>query len=141
MKSKSCAVYAVLVAALSLLMAVPSRAHHSLFSEFDHNKTVSLKGVISSVEWVNPHIYIYLDVAQAGGGVTTWAIETFPPNHMRTRFGLSKAVLVGDSGHQTLTIDVNPAANGKTLGWLKAVTFPDGHVVRLAVDPGDPEAK
>ena len=139
MKSKF---YIALIALSGLLFALPVKAHHSLYAEFDHNKTVTLKGVISSIEWINPHIYVYLDTNKDGGGVTTWAIETFPPNHMRSRYGLTKAVLAGDVARQELlTIEVNPATNGKPLGWLKAVTYPDGHVIRIVVDPGDPEAK
>jgi hypothetical protein len=140
MKTKLSAIYAVVFAVCGLIFALPVMAHHSLYSEFDHNKTVTLTGVISSVEWVNPHIYIYVDAKDKDGAVKTWAVETFPPNHMKTRFGLTKAVLVGD-GKQILSIDVNPATNGKLLGWMKAVTYPDGHVIRIVVDPGDPEYK
>jgi hypothetical protein len=141
MKTKFRAVYAVLFAVCGLLCALPASAHHSLYSEFNHDKVVTITGVISSVEWVNPHIYLYMDAKDPDSGqVKTWALETFPPNHMKTRFGLTKAALVGD-GNQTLKLEFNPAANGKALGWLKSVTYPDGHVIRMVVDPGDPESK
>jgi hypothetical protein len=141
MKSMSYAACLVLFSVCCLLLAIPANAHHSLYSEFNHDKVVTISGVISSVEWVNPHIYLYMDAKDPDGGqVKTWAIETFPPNHMKTRFGLTKAVLVGD-GNQTLKLEFNPAANGKLLGWLKSVTYPDGHVIRIVVDPGDPESK
>ena len=134
------AVCAVSLAVCALFIALPAYAHHSLYSEFNHDKVVTITGVISSVEWVNPHIYLYMDAKDADGQVKTWAIETFPPNHMKTRFGLTKAALVGD-GNQTLKLEFNPATNGKALGWLKSVTYPDGHVIRIVVDPGDPESK
>lgn len=141
MKGKVYAFSAVLFAVCGLLFAIPANAHHSLYSEFNHNKVTTISGVISSVEWVNPHIYIYMDAKDPDNGqMKTWAIETFPPNHMKTRFGLTKAVLVGD-GNQTLKLEFNPATNGKPLGWLKSVTYPDGHVIRIVVDPGDPEYK
>jgi len=140
MKTNFDAVCVVLFAVCGVLFAIPANAHHSLYSEFNHDKVVTISGVISNVEWVNPHIYLYMEAKDADGAVKTWAIETFPPNHMKTRFGLTKAVLVGD-GNQTLKLEFNPATNGKQLGWLKSVTYPDGHVIRIVVDPGDPESK
>jgi hypothetical protein len=140
MKTKFYALCAVLWAVCCLLFATPASAHHSLYSEFDHNKVVAISGVLSSVQWVNPHIYLYMDAKDSDGQVKSWSIETFPPNHMKTRFGLTKSVLMGD-GNQTLKLEFNPATNGKPLGWLKSVTYPDGHVIRIVVDPGDPESK
>ena len=57
------------LAALSLLWGSPqfASAHHSLAGEFDTSKTLVLKGIVSRVDWANPHIYLYLDVAEAGG--------------------------------------------------------------------------
>ena len=135
--------YAALTAVFGLLAVLPVKAHHSLFAEFDHKQTVTLKGVISTIEWINPHIYVYVDVTnQEGGGVTTWAIETYPPNHMRSRYGLTKAALAsGVVAKQIVTIEVNPASNGKKLGWLKQITYPDGHFIRIEVDPDSTEAR
>src|SRR5438094_10096115 len=102
--------HAALIAVLGLLAALPVKAHHSLFAEFDHKKTVTLKGVISTIEWINPHIYLYVDATNPdGGGVTTWAVETYPPNHMRSRYGLTKAALAtGVIEKQIVTVEVNP---------------------------------
>ena len=61
MKSKFYTAFAVLVVVSGLFFAMPASAHHSLDSEFNHNKTTTITGVLSSVEWVNPHIYIYMD--------------------------------------------------------------------------------
>ena len=131
-----------LIAVSGLLSAGPVKAHHSLNSEFDTKKTVTLKGVITKVEWINPHIFLYVDASKDGGGVTEWAVETFPPNHMRSRYGLTKAVLAGDLAKKDLvTIELQPAANGKQLGWLKSITYPDGHEIRIVVEAGTPEAR
>jgi hypothetical protein len=120
----------------------PVTAHHSLNAEFDQNKTVTVKGVMTSIEWINPHIFFYVDVME-GGTKTTWAIETFPPNHMRSKYGLTKAVLgqgvLGTT--REVTVEVRPATSGKKLGWLEQITYPDGHSIKLVVDPGSAEAR
>lgn len=60
----------VMAAAAGLaIAAVPALGHHSLYAVFDEDQTVTLKGVISKVEWMNPHVYLYTDVADAAGRV------------------------------------------------------------------------
>ena len=66
----------VLVFSLALsALAVPVSAHHSWTAEYDAKKPVSVKGVVSKVEWTNPHTHFYVDVTDAGGKVTTWNFE------------------------------------------------------------------
>jgi hypothetical protein len=118
----------------SLLFALPVGAHHSLTAEFDTKNKVTMKGVITRIEWVNPHIFVYLDV-QDGAGTKPYAIETYPPNHMRSRYGLTKAVLAGNlAAKEVVTVEVNPALNGKDLGWLTQITYPDGHFIKIQAD-------
>jgi hypothetical protein len=133
---------AAVIAAFALLSMPPVSAHHSLNAEFDQDKTVTVKGVMTSIEWINPHIFFYVDVME-NGTKATWAIETFPPNHMRSKYGLTKAVLgqgvIGTT--REVTVELRPATSGKKLGWLEQITYPDGHSIKLAVDPGSPEAR
>ena len=69
------------VAALSC--ALPVIAHHSFAAEFDSGKTVTLRGIVSKVDWINPHIFVYLDVKDDTGKTTTWALQSLPPLFFR----------------------------------------------------------
>ena len=120
---------ALLVIAGLATAAVPAFAHHSLFAVFDEGQTVTLKGVVSKVEWVNPHVYLYLDVADAAGKLTTWSVETFPPSTLR-RAGLTREKLgLG----QNITLVGYKARNGKDLAFLRTITFADGREVLIAL--------
>jgi len=69
--------------------AVPMLAHHSFSAEFDNSKPVSLKGTVTKIDWLNPHIWIYLDVKDDSGKVASWQCEGGPPNTL-TRNGWTK---------------------------------------------------
>jgi len=120
---------ALLAAAGLAIAAVPALAHHSLYAVFDEGQTITLKGVVSKVEWVNPHVYLYLDVPDAAGKLTTWSIETFPPTTLR-RAGLTREKLgLG----QNITLLGYKARNGKDLAFLRTITFADGREVMIAL--------
>jgi hypothetical protein len=133
--------YAALVALFMTWLTLPATAHHSLTAEFE-NTTTTVKGVMTSIEWINPHIYIYFDVVDKDGKTIQYGVETFPPNHMRTRYGLTRQLLTADMAKkETLIVEVQPAKNGKPLGWLKQLTYPDGHFIKLTAEPGSAEAR
>ena len=120
---------ALLVIAGLAATAVPAFAHHSLFAVFDEGQTVTLKGVVSKVEWVNPHVYLYLDVADAAGKLTTWSVETFPPSTLR-RAGLTREKLgLG----QNITLLGYKARSGKDLAFVRTFTFAAGREVMIAL--------
>ena len=80
----------VVTAALGLVLAaVPVWAHHAFNSEFDANKPVTLKGVVTKMEWINPHAWMHIDVRKSDGSVEKWMVETGTPNTLLRR-GLTK---------------------------------------------------
>jgi len=79
------------------LATAPLSAHHSFAAEYDGKKPIHLEGVVTRIDWENPHVYIYLDVKDEAGHVVNWALEGHPPNTLR-RTGWTKGALkVGDA--------------------------------------------
>jgi len=108
-------------------------AHHSFQAEFDINKPMTVKGTVTKVEWVNPHVLLHLDVKDDKGAVTNWAFETLGPGRLRAD-GMSKQTFgVG----KTVTLKGYAARDGsRNLGFLRTVTFDDGHSIEVWL--GDP---
>ena len=101
----------------------PALAHHSLQSEYDINQSITLKGTVTKVDWVNPHVYVYLDVKDDKGAVTKWAVTTLPPGNLR-RGGLTRDLL----GYgETVSILGFRARDRAKLANLRTNTFADGH--------------
>src|SRR5262245_221230 len=112
----------ILVAMLVAVM--PLSAHHSS-APYDTTRIVTLKGLVTSVAWRNPHVRIYVDVADAGGKVANWDIETWGTGQMSLR-GLTNGFLKpGDR----VTIDVFVAKDGSARAFVRNLTLPDGDVV------------
>jgi hypothetical protein len=129
----------ILVAAFSsLVAAIPALAHHAFEAEFDDAKNFSVTGVLTKIDWVNPHVYVYLDVKDQTGKVVNYAFESVPPLMLR-KGGLERSTLVVG---QTYSIDAYAAKDGsKSLGWLKTLHFPDGHAIDILRDEKKDAAK
>jgi len=119
----------------ALLLAVPVFAHHSFEAEFRSTDPVELKGVMSKVDWINPHIYLYVDVKDASGKVTTWSIEGGPTRHMRDA-GVTRNSVEAAVG-QNMDIWGYPAKDGKPVVFLKTMYFPDGHFISYHLEASD----
>jgi len=117
-------------AGLSLLLSLAAHAHHSVAGQFDNAKRASLTGTISKVDWINPHVYIYLDVKDEQGAVTTWRLESLPTAMMR-KAGLTSEKLRAEGS--TVTAEALLARDGtEHLAWLLRLTYEDGHFFQLA---------
>lgn len=124
--------WAVLGMAFGLsIMGIPVAAHHAVVAEFDTTKVFSVKGTISKLEWVNPHVYIYVDVKQDDGSTTTYSFGNPSPGYLR-RCGVTKNTFnVGDQ----VTIDAfSPKDGSKGLGFLKQVHFADGRTIVMSAN-------
>ena len=73
----------VLTCALLLTSTAVMLAHHSFDAEFDRTKPVTLKGTVTKMEWMNPHIWIYMSVKDDKGGTAEWQVEGGAPNSLK----------------------------------------------------------
>jgi len=128
---------AALAAAVALFSAFPLLAHHAVSAEFDAGKIITLKGVVSKVDWVNPHIFVYVDVKDDIGKVTTWRLQSAPPMFFKGS-GLTKEKLL--DGQET-TVTAYPAKDGTdAFGFLLKLTYADGHFYNLSGNNAPPAA-
>jgi Family of unknown function (DUF6152) len=97
-------------------------AHHSLVGEFDTSVDIEVRGAITKVEWTNPHIWIYLDVADAQGTTAKWECEMGSPNQL-IRQGWKKEDLPLGT---IIRAQANPARQGEHICSTRRITLDDG---------------
>ena len=109
---------------LALLIAatVPAWAHHAFNAEFDGAKPVKLKGVVTRMEWINPHAWIHIDVKDESGKVTSWMVECGSPNTLLRR-GMNKSSVTPG---MEIMVDGYLAKDGSNRANGRDVTFLDG---------------
>src|ERR1700743_155322 len=108
-----------------LAAAAPMFGHHSFSAELEATKPITLKGNVTKIDWLNPHIWIYLDVKDDAGKVAHWQCEGGPPNTL-TRNGWTKEAL---KNGDTVTIDGSLAKDGTKTCNARSVKLPDGRNV------------
>lgn len=106
-------------ALLAAAAALPSAAHHSFPAQYDIDKPITLTGKVTKVEWTNPHIFIYADVADDKGGVVAWAFEMGGPNALIRQGWKRDSLKPGD----TVTFEGSLARDGSRLVNARTVTM------------------
>jgi hypothetical protein len=127
----------LLLASAIVACAATLFAHHSPSAEFDVTRRMTLSGTLTKIDWVNPHIVVFVDARDpkgaAGAGNAAWKFESNPPAWFR-RVGVSRADFAKAIG-QTVTIEGNRAKDGSLYGYLLKITYADGNSLEL-VPPG-----
>jgi uncharacterized protein DUF6152 len=124
----------VSVLAVAALLAGATRlaiAHHSFAAEYDDQKPLKITGTLTKVDWMNPHIWYYVDVKNPDGSVTRWAISGGAPGQLMRR-GITKDLLVVGS---EVNVEGFKAKDGSNNGFGQRVTYQDGRNVFTATDP------
>ncbi len=113
--------FAAVVAATCLLLGTVNSgtavAHHSFAAEFEANTPIELKGIVTKIEWMNPHTYFYMDVAEPDGKVVNWGLEMGSPNGLMRAGWTRNTLKVGD----VVTVEGSRAKDGTHIGNAKAV--------------------
>jgi hypothetical protein len=113
-----------------ICLNVPLYAHHGFEFEYDASKFITVTGVLTKVDWENPHIYFNVDVKDADGKVTSWRFEGSSVAIVE-RTGTRRADLVSNIG-QTITVGACPGKGGVPRGAAEKVKLPDGREVVVA---------
>jgi hypothetical protein len=114
------------VSACVLLSAATVPAHHSAASAYDTAKKITMKGTVTKVEWKNPHVFYYLDVADTAGAVANWAVEASTPNQLYRNGWRKDDLKIGDA---VTVVNSSPARNGSKKAYGGTLTLADGRKV------------
>jgi len=127
----ACGLIAITLALICAASPSPLQAHHSFSAEYDAAAPVILQGIVSRLDWTNPHASLFLDVTGADGSVTMWAIELSAPNALARRGFRPDSVVPGAK----IIVTGYRAKNGSPVarGW--SITFPGGRSLSLGM-PG-----
>jgi hypothetical protein len=100
-------------------------AHHAFSKEFDDTKPVTLEGVVTRIDWENPHVYFYVDVKESDGTVVNWACETRGPSGLARRGWKRDSLKIGDK----VVVTGYRARNGAHAADGRQVSLADGRKI------------
>jgi len=113
-----------------VLFAGPVLAHHSFMTEYDLSKPVTVNGVVTKIEYVNPHINFSVESTDAAGRVTSWRFEAGSLTAVKANGWTRDAIKIGDN----ISIEAFRAKNGTPFGAARSVTLPSGRQLPVAGD-------
>jgi hypothetical protein len=113
------------IASLAFLAGLPAPAHHAFSNEYDESKPITLEGVVTRIDWENPHVHYYVDVAQADGTTVNWVCETGGPNRLARRGWTRDSLKVGDQ----VTVHAFPAKDSSHTADGRKVTLANGQTI------------
>jgi len=110
-----------------LLSGVPAMAHHAFATEFDALKPTTMKGIVTKIDWANPHVWFYINVKTESGVIENWGFEMGGPNSLRNSGWTRETMKIGDEvivegslakngSHNVNAKSVTMASTGKKLG-------------------------
>ena len=114
-----------LILGVAVLPGLPAFAHHAFSGEFDSAKPITLDGVVSRVNWENPHVFFYVDVTQPDGSVVNWGCETRGPNGLTKQGWTRDSLKPGDR----VVVHGFLARNGSHTADGRDVTLADGRKI------------
>jgi len=115
-----------------MLLAATAGAHHSVTGQYDPERRIELEGVIRKVDWINPHTYLHLEVANDDGSTTQWRLESAPTAMLR-KARITPDMLMDDGS--VVIVDVILARDGtENLAWLYRIDYPGGHSYQLSAE-------
>jgi uncharacterized protein DUF6152 len=118
---------------MGLMAALGASAHHSVQSQFDIHKTVTVSGTVAKIEWINPHSYLTLNVKDASGSMQKWAFELGGAGALR-RAGMSRADRGGLKPGDEVTATALAARDGSNSGFLQELKVADGRTFKFTTD-------